>query len=71
MFRAKLLTTSTPTFDSPSPSTAAGDIKDTAESSAWAFEMQLYLDCLLEIGLEGESLDKIFETNAKEVYGLR
>lgn len=61
MFRAKLL-------ESASPSDSASSASE--EAAAWAFEMQLYLDCLVEIGLEGESLDRIFEGNAKEVYRL-
>jgi len=61
MFRAKLVET-------PSPSDPASSAAD--EAAAWTFEMQLYLDCLVEIGLEGESLDRIFEGNAKEVYRL-
>lgn len=65
MFRAKLLSTS-----APSVSFDERDDGEGQESSAWAFEMQLYLDCLVEIGLEGESLDKVFETNAKDFYGL-
>ncbi|GAA6064033.1 hypothetical protein JCM10212_001459 [Sporobolomyces blumeae] len=58
MFRPKL---STEPFSS-------ARIED--EAAAWAFEMQLYLDCLVEIGLEGESLDRIFAGNAKAVYGV-
>ncbi|GAA5952463.1 hypothetical protein JCM3765_001978 [Sporobolomyces pararoseus] len=65
MFRPKLLSTSTPTF-----STSPNDNPQDREAAAWVFEMQLYLDCLIDIGLEGETLDKIFETNAKEAYGL-
>lgn len=63
MFRAKLVSASSPS------SSETNEIRDE-ESQAWAFEMQLYLDCLVEIGLEGESLDKIFEGNAKEVYRI-
>ncbi|GAA5983585.1 hypothetical protein JCM5350_004875 [Sporobolomyces pararoseus] len=64
MFRPKLLSTSTPTFSTSDTDSQNG------EAAAWSFEMQLYLDCLVEIGLEGETLDKIFEKNAKEAYGL-
>ncbi|KPV74726.1 uncharacterized protein RHOBADRAFT_44246 [Rhodotorula graminis WP1] len=39
-------------------------------SAAWAFEMQLYLDCLTGLGLEGDALDALFEGNARVAYKL-
>ncbi|GAA5901135.1 uncharacterized protein JCM6883_004765 [Sporobolomyces salmoneus] len=65
MFRASLLSSSTPTFP------ASPDEGENTEALAWSFEMDLYLDCLVEIGLEGESLDNIFGANAKAAYGLQ
>lgn len=66
MFRAVLLP---PTSTSPSPTHCATvDLAD--EAAAWAFEMQLYLDCLLHLGLDGEALDRIFEGNARRAYGI-
>ncbi|GAA5858060.1 hypothetical protein JCM1840_001023 [Sporobolomyces johnsonii] len=64
MFRAKTVSASStsPAFDSSDPA--------DEEASAWAFEMQLYLDCLVEMGLEGEALDRIFGENAREFYQL-
>ncbi|GAA5972912.1 hypothetical protein JCM21900_002866 [Sporobolomyces salmonicolor] len=64
MFRAKTVSASStaPTFDS-------SDSADE-EAAAWAFEMQLYLDCLVEVGLEGEALDRIYGENAREFYRL-
>ncbi|CEQ39690.1 SPOSA6832_01243 [Sporobolomyces salmonicolor] len=64
MFRAKTVSASStaPAFDSP-------DSADE-EAAAWAFEMQLYLDCLVEVGLEGEALDRIYGENAREFYRL-
>jgi hypothetical protein len=61
MFRPHLLPST-----STSPSSAASSPAD--EAAAWAFEMQLYLDCLVQLGLEGEDLDKIFAENARKVY---
>ncbi|GAA5884723.1 hypothetical protein JCM3774_005903 [Rhodotorula dairenensis] len=66
MFRATLLPESV-----TSPSRAHCPTADPSEEArAWAFEMQLYLDCLVHLGLDGEALDRIFETNARKVYSL-
>ncbi|GAA5864565.1 hypothetical protein JCM8547_005582 [Rhodosporidiobolus lusitaniae] len=63
MFRPHLFPSSA---TSPShPSTSLAD-----EAAGWAFEMQLYLDCFLQLGLEGEELDKLFSGNARRVYRL-
>ncbi|GAA5939035.1 amidohydrolase family protein [Sporobolomyces koalae] len=59
MFRAKTVLASSP-----------GQGNEEEEALAWAFEMQLYLDCLVELGLEGESLDRIFAGNAKDLYAI-
>lgn len=66
MFRACTLP---PTSTSPSAAHCAS-ADPAAESAAWAFEMQLYLDCLTGIGLEGGALDALFEGNARAVYAL-
>ncbi|GAA6051717.1 hypothetical protein JCM3770_002698 [Rhodotorula araucariae] len=66
MLRASTLPTT-----STSPSTAhCASADPAAEAAAWAFEMQLYLDCLTGMGLEGEALDAVFEANARRAYGL-
>lgn len=67
MFRAKLQTSNVPRVGSGG---GAGGQGEDGEALAWAFEMQLYLDCAVEIGLDGDSLDKVFELNARAVYGL-
>ncbi|GAA6006756.1 hypothetical protein JCM10207_009084 [Rhodosporidiobolus poonsookiae] len=51
-----------------SPSAPASSAAD--EAAAWAFEMQLYLDCCTSLGLEGDDLDAIFAGNARRVYKL-
>ncbi|GAA5840204.1 hypothetical protein JCM9279_002309 [Rhodotorula babjevae] len=66
MFRACTLP---PTSTSPSAAHCAS-VDPAAESAAWAFEMQLYLDCLTGIGLEGGALDALFEGNARAAYAL-
>lgn len=66
MFRATLLPSS---VTSPSSTYCpAADASD--EAAAWAFAMQLYLDCLVQIGLDGEAIDRIFQGNAREAYSL-
>lgn len=60
MFRAKTLP--------PTPPSASRDRK--AEALAWAFEMDLYRTAAVQLGLEGEALDRLFAGNAREVYGL-
>lgn len=67
MFRAKTIS-----LPSPSPSSPAAPAERDAEeeSAAWAFEMYLYRTCLIELGLEGESLDRVFEGNARSFYGI-
>ncbi|GJN90504.1 hypothetical protein Rhopal_003515-T1 [Rhodotorula paludigena] len=66
MFRACTLPTT-----STSPSAAhCSSVKAADESAAWAFEMQLYVDCFSGLGLEGEALDGLFEGNARRAYGL-
>ncbi|BGP55526.1 hypothetical protein JCM8202v2_003131 [Rhodotorula sphaerocarpa] len=67
MFRATLLRED---VVSPSPAhCAAAD--EAEEAAAWAFEMQLYLDCLVQLGLDGDAIDRIFERNARQAYNLQ
>lgn len=66
MFRPVLLP---PTSTSPSPAHCPATNVDE-EAAAWAFEMQLYLDCFLQLGLDGEALDRIFEGNARKAYAI-
>ncbi|GAA5931913.1 hypothetical protein JCM3775_000076 [Rhodotorula graminis] len=66
MFRACTLP---PTSTSPSAAHCAS-VDPAVESAAWAFEMQLYLDCLTGLGLEGDALDALFEGNARVAYKL-
>ncbi|SCV72084.1 BQ2448_4778 [Microbotryum intermedium] len=40
------------------------------EASVWALGMKLCLDVLLESGLDGPALDRIFEGTAREAYGI-
>ncbi|KAH8920165.1 hypothetical protein BT69DRAFT_1352603 [Atractiella rhizophila] len=40
------------------------------EELAYEFELALYRETLVEIGLEGEALDRIFFLNAKEFYSF-
>ncbi|KAL8286257.1 hypothetical protein RQP46_004745 [Phenoliferia psychrophenolica] len=59
MFRAKTV---------KSTSIETRDINE--EAAAWAFEIQLYRLCFLDLGLDGEALDRVFAENAKEFYSL-
>ncbi|ORY81740.1 hypothetical protein BCR35DRAFT_303869 [Leucosporidium creatinivorum] len=67
MFRAKTIS-----LPSPSSTSTSSPVARNAqeESQAWAFEMELYRTALLELGLEGESLDRVFSGNAKGFYGI-
>lgn len=59
MFRRKIITDS------------ASFTKDMdVEAMAWEFEMSLYRNCLIKIGVEGEGLDRIFSGNAVASYRL-
>ncbi|SCZ88365.1 BZ3500_MvSof-1268-A1-R1_Chr2-1g04363 [Microbotryum saponariae] len=40
------------------------------EASVWALGVKLCLDVLLELGLDGPALDRIFEGTAREAYGI-
>lgn len=61
MFRAKTI--------SPSSSSSSATLNKEEESAAWAFEMELYRTALVELGVEGEGLDRVFEGNARGFYG--
>ncbi|BGP16246.1 hypothetical protein JCM10213_007687 [Rhodosporidiobolus nylandii] len=63
MFRPHLLPST-----STSPAAPAADVSE--EAAAWAFEMQLYLDCLVQLGIGGKELDALFAGNARRVYRL-
>lgn len=67
MFRATLLRED---VVSPSPAHCAA-VDEAEEAAAWAFEMQLYLDCLVQLGLDGDAIDRIFERNARQAYNLQ
>lgn len=68
MFRAK--TISLPPSDATPSTFLAAEREAEEEGAAWAFEMDLYRTCLLELGLEGETLDHVFEGNARSFYRI-
>ncbi|KAM0755744.1 amidohydrolase 2 [Meredithblackwellia eburnea MCA 4105] len=59
MFRAKTVR---------SNSVDTRDIEEEAE--AYAFQLHVYRQCLVDVGLDGEGLDRVFGLNAKEFYGI-
>ena len=59
MFRAKTVR---------STSVESRDLNE--EAAAFAFEMQLYRLSLLDLGLDGEALDRTFALNARDFYDL-
>ncbi|GAA6040938.1 hypothetical protein JCM8097_003197 [Rhodosporidiobolus ruineniae] len=65
MFRPLLFP---PSAVSPNPSYSHNATAPADEAAAWAFEVQLYLDCLVQLGLEGEDLDRVFGGNAGRAY---
>ncbi|KAI5481456.1 amidohydrolase family protein [Pseudohyphozyma bogoriensis] len=40
------------------------------EAQAWAFQFGLYRQALVDLGLDGEGLDRVFAENAKTFYAL-
>ncbi|KAK4051069.1 hypothetical protein OIO90_004809 [Microbotryomycetes sp. JL221] len=63
MFRAKIC-------ELESDSSATGERDLDEEADAWAFEIELYRSALVELGCEGDALDRIFAFNAKEFYRI-
>ncbi|KAK4705163.1 hypothetical protein P7C70_g1053, partial [Phenoliferia sp. Uapishka_3] len=59
MFRAKTIT-----------STSVATRDHTEEAAAYAFQVELYRLCLVDLGLEGESLDRVFSGNSRVFYGV-
>ncbi|GAA5985764.1 hypothetical protein JCM11641_006199 [Rhodosporidiobolus odoratus] len=64
MFRPLLLPSSQ---TSPSLSSHSDTVE---EGLAWAFGLELYLDCFRQLGLEGEELDGVFARNSRGLYGI-
>lgn len=57
------------TIVGPAPKTVEG--RDLAEeAAAWEFALTLYRECLVQLGVDGEGLDRVFAGNAREFYGL-
>jgi predicted TIM-barrel fold metal-dependent hydrolase len=52
-----------------SPSSSLTGVAER-EGEAWSFGLELYRDCLVRLGIEGEGMDKVFEGNARRVYKL-
>ncbi|KAM0791223.1 hypothetical protein ACM66B_005704 [Microbotryomycetes sp. NB124-2] len=60
-----------PMFRAKTCRASASQTRDAkVEAAAWLFEMELYRSALVEIGCDGDALDKIFATNAKEFYRI-